>query len=83
MITPKELKRLQHGASVAHHLEHFVQKWVWLEDPAQIPDHIADILIRLSRLRPCEQREFFVVNDELYVIPQKTERITRKNAVSE
>lgn len=74
MLTDKHINRLLNQNCTADHLTRFVLKWHSAE---HIPTHIQHILVRLSEMKPTEQAEYYILNDELYHICQKRELYRR------
>ena len=56
-----------------HHLP-FVHKWV--HDDSR-PPHITDILCRLSQMGKAERSKFYFVDDEMYVVDYKPEKLVK------
>ena len=64
-LTQKQLDRLQNTRFISDHLVPFINGWISQPD---IPEHILDIMIRLSQLTKTQQREFLVFDDELHAV---------------
>lgn len=64
-LTPKQRDRLTNNRLISDHLVPFINSWI---DQPDIPDHILDIMIRLSELTKTQQREFLVFDDELHAV---------------
>ena len=74
MLTDKQKTELLDPVLTPQHHYQFIRKWI---DVTDAPTYIKDILLRLADMDKAERKKFYFVNDQVYYLDVKPEKLVK------